>query len=51
MKTDNRTRFLVSKKMRNGIDDRFTVVVLKEEETNAKKGYESRGYKVSKVNL
>ena len=53
MKLDNRTRFMCTKPIREGLDvlDRFSVVVLKENEGVAKKNYESMGYTVTRVNL
>ena len=46
MKRANRTWLHISKKIREKIFDRFTVVVKTEEKDLVKKEYESQGYKV-----
>jgi len=53
MLTTNRTRLMCTKPIKEGLDilDRFSVVVLKENEDTTKKKYESMGYTVTKVNL
>ena len=47
MKRANRTWLHVSKKIREKIFDRFTVVVKTEEKDLVKKEYENQGYGVS----
>lgn len=53
MKLTNRQRLACSKMVRKDLDvlDRFTVVVMKENESGAKSKYESMGYTVARVNL
>ena len=50
MKKEGRTRLICTKKLNNGIVERFEVVVASNERDVTKKNYESRGYHVSVKN-
>lgn len=47
MKKEGRVVLTCTKKLPNGITERFTAVVLSQKVSDAKKNYESQGYKVS----
>lgn len=53
MKLENRIRLLCTKPLRGGlnINDQFSIVVFKNEESTVRNKYQSLGYKVSEIAL